>query len=244
MISRRCEGPERGVGCPRVRFRIAAAALACALIWPAVTAWRALTRGYVVTDDLNGDHRPDRWREYDAAGRLVRIARDTNFDGAADVEEYYREGVVVRREIDRNFDGRVDQIDELDPETGERLVSVQDDNFDGAADRLVVSRDGHAVFEETATRAAGNEPHADSAASHADELAPLQNPFLRDRTLRAMLRGDHHRRAVGGWKLLVGVRAREGLEVPGAVAPGADDQCHTTRLPASPSRGPPPLHLA
>lgn len=229
---------------PPLKFRLAAAAaLVSVLVWPATLAWRSMTRGYVLVDDVNGDHRPDRWRVYDAAGRLVRVARDTNFDGTADVEEYYQEGIVVRREIDRNFDGRTDQIEEIDSATGDRVVVVQDLDFDGAADSLVLLHNAHPVLRKLAARRTGRLARHRRSAS-ADQLLALDNPFALDATLRPSTDADQSTRLGTASKLLIGVRAREAHGV--ASCPLAEPQTAVRRTDVTPfpARGPPDTYSA
>lgn len=51
---------------------------------------------------------------YDVAGNLSRTARDTNFDGRADLWEYYSEGKVVNITRDLNGDGEAETIVEVE----------------------------------------------------------------------------------------------------------------------------------
>jgi hypothetical protein len=51
---------------------------------------------------------------YDIQGNLSRTARDTNFDGRADLWEYYSEGKVVNITRDLNGDGEAETIEEVE----------------------------------------------------------------------------------------------------------------------------------
>ena len=51
---------------------------------------------------------------YDISGNLSRTARDTNFDGRADLWEFFTEGKVVNRTRDLNGDGEAETIEEVD----------------------------------------------------------------------------------------------------------------------------------
>lgn len=51
---------------------------------------------------------------YDISGNLSRTARDTNFDGRADLWEYYSEGKVVNITRDLNGDGEAETIEEVE----------------------------------------------------------------------------------------------------------------------------------
>jgi hypothetical protein len=51
---------------------------------------------------------------YDIAGNLSRTARDTNFDGRADLWEYYTEGKVVNITRDLDGDGEAETIEEVE----------------------------------------------------------------------------------------------------------------------------------
>ena len=146
----------------------------------------------ICSADLNGDGRPDSWRRYDRQGQLSEVAVDTNFDGRADVQEYYERGALVRRESDRDFNDLVDLVQEFDPATSESTRSVADVNFDGVADLLVLFRDGQPVFSKWAP---SDEPavartsvlKADTSSRTAnDQLAPFQDPFSTDLSVRAV----------------------------------------------------------
>src|SRR5262249_7786775 len=102
----------------------------------AMTAALSLARptGRVATQDRNGDGQPDIWQRYDDHGQLSEVDVDSNFDGKADVEEFYARGALVRRESDRNFNGRIDLVEEFDATTEERTRSLVDIDDDGIAD--------------------------------------------------------------------------------------------------------------
>jgi hypothetical protein len=147
----------------------------------------------VRTADQNGDGRPDIWRTYNDQGQLSEIAVDTNFDGRADVREYYERGTLVRRESDRDFNDRVDLVQEFDATTRESVRSVVDVDFDGTADLLVLFRDGQPVFSKWAhlvARAVGTGFSAlNTETTHRDgndRLEPLQDPFSGDLSVRAV----------------------------------------------------------
>jgi hypothetical protein len=153
----------------------------------AISPWSR--SGFVRTEDLNGDGRPDLWRTYDRQGQLTEIAVDTNFDGRSDVREYYDQGALVRRETDRNFDGRVDLIESFDRTTHERVRSVADVDYDGRADLLVLFHDGHAVFSKwaapvtLATVARRADGHALLSTAAAADLGSMDDPFRADLTV-------------------------------------------------------------
>jgi hypothetical protein len=156
-----------------------------------MSLWSPAAR--VRTADQNGDGRPDVWRTYNRQGQLSEVAVDTNFDGRADVQEYYERGALVRRESDRDFNDRVDLVQEFDPTTREQVRSVVDVDFDGTADLLVLFRGGEPVFSKWARPVA---PVVDTgfAALKAetsrrtanDQLTPLQDPFRTDLSVRAV----------------------------------------------------------
>jgi len=160
---------------------VACAAVAAREIWSATQQVR--------TEDHNGDGRPDVWRRYDARGRLVEVDVDSNFDGRADVQEYYERGSLVRRESDRNFNGQADLIEEFDTETHARTRSVIDIDYDGAGDLLILFSNGAPVFSKwaSASRPAG-QPHGSSPAGGdgTGHLARLSDPFESDLAVRAI----------------------------------------------------------
>ncbi len=61
--------------------------------------------------DTNGDKRPDKWVHDDVYDRVIKIDYDTNFDGEADVWEYYENREVIKKELDDNFDGKLDKTE-------------------------------------------------------------------------------------------------------------------------------------
>jgi len=121
---------------------VASAAVAASALWS--------IGGHVLTEDHNGDGRPDTWRRYDNRGQLTEVDVDSNFDGNADIEEFYKQGALVRRESDRNFNGQTDLVEEFDTETHGQIRSVVDTDYDGTADLLLLFRDGQPIFSERA----------------------------------------------------------------------------------------------
>jgi hypothetical protein len=171
-------------------LQVIAGALACVAV-AAMSLWSptALVR----TEDQNGDGRPDIWRTYNDQGQLSEVAVDTNFDGRADVREYYERGALVRRESDRDFNDRVDLVQEFDATTRESVRSVVDVDFDGTADLLVLFRGGQPVFSKWAHSVAPVVATGFSAlnteTTHRtgnDQLEPLQDPFSADLSVRAV----------------------------------------------------------
>ena len=237
---------QRQSHCPLV---VSVCALACVA---AVSLW--LPGGDVRTEDQNHDGRPDVWRAYDRQGQLANVAVDTNFDGRPDVREYYERGALVRRESDRDFNDRIDLVQEFDPSTRELARSVTDVDFDGTADLLLLFKGGQPVFSKWAHPVASAAMGAD-VASHADapprapdgQLAPLDDPFRSDLSLRAV-------RAAAGSGDCVGLSASGGLPTPrtdilGPLAPSSDtSDSSVSNLPSATvalysPRGPPAAHL-
>jgi hypothetical protein len=163
--------------------------LACAAA-VSVSLWRPGRD--VRTEDQNHDGRPDVWREYDRQGHLARVAVDTNFDGRSDVQEYYQGGALVRRESDRDFNDRVDLVQDFDVQTRQSVRSIVDVDFDGTADLLILFQDGQPVFSKWAGRIArvGVGTVAPQAAvfprTADDQLAPIEDPFRSDLSVRAV----------------------------------------------------------
>jgi len=146
-----------------------------------------------VTEDRNGDGRPDVWRTYDRQGRLVEVAVDTNFDGRSDVHEHYEGGTLVRREVDRNFDDRVDLVQQFDYASHDQVRAVEDVDYDGTADLLVIFQEGHAVYSKWAHRATPAAAIGSSAQSPEvaprtadDPLTPFDDPFQDDLAVSAV----------------------------------------------------------
>ena len=208
----------------------------------------------VRTEDQYHDGRPDVWRVYDRLGRLAKVAVDTNFDGRADVHEYYDRGALVRRESDRDFNNRIDLVQDFDPTTRELARSVVDVDFDGTADLLVLFKGGQPVFSKWAHPAAGAAPcanearHSEALPREADgQLAPLADPFSSDLSVRAV-------HGVAGSGDCVGLSASGGLPMPrtGIVCPTArpsdPSNAIVSNLSSAPlalysPRGPPAPHL-
>jgi hypothetical protein len=175
------------------RFQRSLVLSACAIACSALAVMSPLApSAYVRSADQNGDGRPDIWRTYNRQGQLSHVAVDTNFDGRADVQEYYERGALVRRESDRDFNNRVDLVQDFDPTTREPLRSVVDVDFDGRADLLVLFRDGQPVFSKWAGPVAASVATSVSAPRSAagrrspnNQLAPLQDPFRADLSISA-----------------------------------------------------------
>jgi hypothetical protein len=149
----------------------------------------ALPHIHLQTEDRNGDGRPDVWKYYNARGRLIRVAIDTNFDGRSDVEETLVDGRLAERRSDRNFDGTIDRVDEFDVSNGELRRSTVDVNFDGRADLLLFFDGGRPVSTQWAADDAVTRPRQLSAFRSdtriADEpLALFDNPFAAAARLR------------------------------------------------------------
>lgn len=144
-------------------------------------------------DDRNHDGRPDTWRSYNRFGEVVSVALDTNFDGRADIQEYYERGALVRRESDRDFNDRVDLVQHFDPVSHEEVRALTDVNADGVADLLFLFRDGQPVYAELAPNAHGLESREASAGAASRQtrtghapLVPLDDPFSNELALRAV----------------------------------------------------------
>jgi hypothetical protein len=165
-----------------------------------------------VTEDRNGDGRPDVWRTYDREGLLSEVAIDSNFDGRSDVHEYYDKGTLVSRESDRNFDDRIDLVQQFDSTSHDQIRSIEDVDYDGTADLLVLFQEGRPVFSKWAlhreaplaatTSAARTPENAGRAAD--DPLTPLADPFQSDLAMGAV-------RLAGGLRDYLGSTASAGL---------------------------------
>lgn len=188
---------------------VASATVAAVEVWPAAQRFR--------TQDRNGDGRPDVWRHYDDKGVLTDVAVDSNFDGRADIQEYYERGALVRRESDRNFNGQADLIEEFDADTHNETRSVVDVDYDGTADLLVLFRDGRPVFSKRACPKS-SQISTPRRPTGRETLAPLSDPFESDLTIRA----NH---VTPGAEVSVGLSTSGGLPRPRITAIG--------RLPAS-----------
>jgi hypothetical protein len=176
------------------RFHRPLAALLCVVTCAASASLSLWPRaGFFRTEDRNGDRRPDVWRIYNRQGQLSEVVLDTNFDGRADVFEYYEGGVLVRRQSDRDFNDQVDLVEEFDPTTRGRVRSVEDVDYDGTADLLVLFQGGRPVFSEWAPE--GTPAPASDARSRTsrtaprtadDPLTPFEDLFRTDLALRAV----------------------------------------------------------
>ena len=160
---------------------VACATVAAVEVWPAARQVR--------TEDHNGDGRPDIWRHYDSRGLLTKVAVDSNFDGSADIEEFYQDGALVRRESDRNFNGQTDFVEEFDAATHGHTRSVVDTDYDGTADLLVLFQDGRPIFLPRScspSRCKAPAPTAPALDRADHDLAQLTDPFESDTAVRAV----------------------------------------------------------
>lgn len=91
-----------------MNFRlISARALLLALAVCLSISPMAQTRGSV-SEDRNFDGQADVWEFYDEAGHLVRVLRDRNYDGYVDAREVLDSNRVISRAVDENFDHQFD----------------------------------------------------------------------------------------------------------------------------------------
>jgi hypothetical protein len=60
--------------------------------------------GTSAIEDRNFDGQADVWQFYDEDGELVRVLRDRNFDGYVDTRETISTNRVISRAVDQNFD--------------------------------------------------------------------------------------------------------------------------------------------
>lgn len=132
-----------------------------------------------ITEDRNGDGRPDLWRRYSSRGELVEVDIDSNFDGRPDIRESYRRGALVRRDSDRNFNDRIDLVEEFDATSHEHIRSVVDVDDDGTADLLVLFHEGRPVFSKYEPSRAGS-----TQSARARPLTPLSDPFRAEVSMR------------------------------------------------------------
>ncbi len=183
----------------------------------ATLASSRMTMGSVRTEDRNGDGRPDVWRAYDQQGRPIAVTIDTNFDGLADVHEYYAHGSLIRRETDRDFNSQIDLVEDFDVATHEHIRSVVDVDSDGIADLLVLFQSGRPVYSKwapgytaSAEASRAQVPNYGSVSVHRTanaQLTPLIDPFGTDTGIRGT-------RASLGSDICVGLSTSGGL--PGA----------------------------
>jgi hypothetical protein len=223
---------------------VACAATASVSLWPRAGSAR--------TEDRNGDRHPDVWRMYDRQGNLSKVAIDTNFDGRADVYEYYKDGALVSRESDRNFNDQVDLVEEFDSATHERLRSVEDVDYDGTADLLVLFHDGQAVFSKWARRAtvavaAGSSTQNLHVAPRTadDPLTPFEDPFGADLAVRGVLvacSGDDVALSTSEGLPASGREIGSRLTSSSALEPAGRRYVPSAILDAHSSRGPPVSH--
>jgi len=144
------------------------------------------------TEDRNHDGRPDLWRSFNRYGEVAAVARDTNFDGLLDVQEFYERGALVRRDTDRDFNDIVDLIELFDRVTGREVRSISDLDGNGVADLQVSFDEGRPVYARrlddhsvvagaTSLRAHGATPHHKGI----NTLVPLADPFAEEPVLAA-----------------------------------------------------------
>jgi hypothetical protein len=99
--------------------------------------------------DANKDGKIDRWEEYDAAGRLVKVATSRAGDRPDKWTTFDANGQPTRMEYDTNRDGRPDRTEMLE---GGRLVRVElDADGDGRVDRWQNWQGGKLGSEELDT---------------------------------------------------------------------------------------------
>lgn len=209
-----------------------------------------LVSACVRTDDQNHDGRPDVWRSYNRFGEVVTIARDTNFDGRSDVEEFYEGGALVRRESDRDFNDRVDLIQSFDPVSREVVRTVTDLNSDGVADLLFLFRDGQPVYAKPAVHAvrSTNAHTVDRAASAGhprrghQPLLPLDDPFSGDLAFASVRLVDAPVDLLGPSSLYALPELRgqpERLESSSRIACSSPLDCPSAPSDSASPRGPP-----
>jgi hypothetical protein len=212
-----------------------------------VSQWSSPRR---VTEDRNGDGRPDVWRTYDRQGRLVEVAVDTNFDGRSDVHEHYEGGALVRREVDRNFDDRVDLVQQFDYASHDQVRAVEDVDYDGTADLLVLFQEGHAVFSKWAHRATpamatgSSAPNPEVAPRTADDpLTPFDDPFQDDLAVSAvrLVAGvsDCLGSSASGFLATTGLEVATRIASPSLVRPAGNRRLPSAIPDPHSPRGPP-----
>jgi hypothetical protein len=130
--------------------------------------------------DADFDGRIDRWEDYDAAGRLVKVGtarhgrgpdvwtypgpgdqpakreHDADNDGKIERTEFYRAGRVIRVELDSDRDGRVDRWQTW--AAGRVTTEELDTDGDGRADRRLRYAEGGKLLglERLRQRGAGH----------------------------------------------------------------------------------------
>jgi hypothetical protein len=105
---------------------------------------------HLIEVDEDFDGRVDRWEEYDATGKLVKVGL-TRRGGGPDLWVFpgAESGVPIRKEYDEDGDGRVDRAEVL--QAG-RVVRVElDTDRDGRMDRWQEWRGGRLVAEDLDT---------------------------------------------------------------------------------------------
>jgi hypothetical protein len=229
---------------------VSVCAIACAGV-TAMLLWSLA--GHVHTADRNGDGRLDIWHIYDRHGHPSRVVIDTNFDGRADVHEYFERGAFVRRESDRDFNDRIDLVQEFDPTTREHARSLIDVDFDGSADLFVLFQGGQPVLSKWAHKDTRVPLRADSTLHHSAsprtarrQLAPLRNPFGGHVAVRGVRVAAARHDCVGlsssGGLPTVRTVVASPLAVSSNASESQSDLSSATLLQHSP-RGPPVSHL-
>lgn len=235
------------------RFRYLVAAILFGLVCAAAASISLWSPVYSLTEDRNGDGRPDVWRTYDRQGRLSEVAIDTNFDGRSDVHEYYAGGALTIRESDRNFDDRVDLVQRFDSVSHEQERTVEDVDYDGTADVLTLFQGGHAVFSKWA------HPSAPAVAIEVslrtltgaprtadDPLAPFDDPFRTDVAMGAVRlladSSDCVGSATSGWLPTPDLEVTDRLASASTVELADHRHLPSAILDPHSSRGPPVSH--
>jgi EF hand domain-containing protein len=99
--------------------------------------------------DTNKDGKIDRWEEYDAAGRLVKLATSRVGDRPDKWITFDQNGLPTRIEYDTNGNGRVDRTELL--EAGQIVRVEIDADGDGRVDRWQTWQAGKLVSEDLDT---------------------------------------------------------------------------------------------
>ena len=94
--------------------------------------------------DTNKDGKPDEWKIYDEKDHLIRMEKDRDGDGRAEVAIFFDDTQPkpkpVRSEVDRNGDGKPDLVRWL--KAGQPEREQADLNFDGKADGWTFYKNG------------------------------------------------------------------------------------------------------
>ncbi len=111
--------------------------VSCLLSPVSQLVFAAVERREPVDADKNG--KPEEWKVYDG-DTLVRIERDRDGDGTAEILIFLENGKPVRSEVDRNKDGKPDVIRWT--QDGKPFREQADLDFDGRADGWIFYKDG------------------------------------------------------------------------------------------------------